>query len=454
MRQCGIIRSEEILKDNKVYNYIWIEKNKNSLFAQFRIIRGLNYISVYELLSKPHGLKEIMNEVLALFSKKNKYRWETILTKVPKHNTVDGIMLLNEAGIIVLKEKNDRPAKGDYWRKVEVIIDERAIDDIRKIFDKNADFSKWKEELVNEVNNIILYLDEPITKLDKKIMFYIEQGLEILDNPKCKNKFPSTIKSRQKFKSILLTFAYIRKLVSNNEIMSLRTLSCIIWDDSKIVEKYIKDVTIALGEELINLGITINPEIFYIYGGGSYKYNEEKVSLMSGKPVILSGETILESKFYSNNVLKNIIIVENLTVFSTLLERRYNKREDTILLWSKGHWNSYHKKIVNEIIATSRNKINIYIWCDLDVDGILIAEEINNYLLSFNCIPLIKLMGKREYNMINSKRRLTKREEKLLENITMESVFFDIIREMKKSKTTIEQERFLDYYEYVISNLP
>lgn len=308
-------------------------------------------------------------------------------------------------------------------------------------------------KLNEEVRELLFPIESYQSPIASKIGLCIQEGLEKLNNPTIKNAFPAQVASRRKYRTILLMLVYARDLVEKGEVMPLRTLSSIIWEDTKVLDGYYKEVSVYIGEQLLTIGITTHPQQVWLYGSGKYEFDGEVNSLRGAKPVILTGETIMEAVFKSGTELKNMVIVENETVFNTIMERTYSKRKDTLLIWSKGYWTSYHKRVVEEMLRDSKVRLNLYIWCDLDVDGMMIAKNIYDWLEQFDCTKQIVLMGVKELKMCHSTRALTERELGIIESGKLDVLFEEVLQFVRTSRITLEQEKLLAYYDYVETQL-
>lgn len=448
-----IAKIETRESEDKKYKLIWSKNYEKYRFATYRIISGKAYKDIKGIINKPHGSKDIIYKMLKFLYKQDKYRWSTFEKKFNLDNKFEDIItILLNAGIIEIQEKNNRPAKGEEWIKIEVALDKRAINDIEILYGKEESFDEWKSKLLFEVKEILYGIKGSDSNINKVLNTCINEGINKLNN--INSNFPCNIGARKKYRSFLLTIAYSRRILYYNKLMPLRTISSILWDDSKVLDKYIDEILSYIGVQIQDLGITIHPEVVWLYGVGEYILNNMyTTSLMAAKPTILSEGTIEESKFVASKDLKYIIIVENLTVFMTLLEREYYKRADTIIIWSHGYWNSNHKKILEDIFNTSTDEISVYIWCDIDVDGLLIASNIYDWIINQNCIVKFLLMDSETYNLFKSKRKLTERELNLINSECINEYFSKLLNEIKVKGTTVEQERLLDNYKYVKSKL-
>ncbi|MHC1682916.1 MAG: Wadjet anti-phage system protein JetD domain-containing protein [Clostridiaceae bacterium] len=453
---CSVIigRSEVHELPDKKYKLIWSKKYENYRFATYRIVSGKKYNDVNEIVNKPHGYKATIYKMLEFLSKKDKYRWNTFQKKFNLDNSFkDLITILLNAGIIEILEKNSKPAKREEWNMIEIALDSRAINDTKILCSSEEPFEVWKSKLIKEVQVILYGVKNSDSEIDKVIESCIQEGINKLNG--IDNEFPCGISSRKKYRSFLLTIAYFKQTLYYNKSTPLRTISSNIWDDSKVLDKYIDDISSYVGFPIQDLGITTHPEIVWLFGAGEYILNSlYTTSLMAAKPVILSEETIEESKFVASENLKYIIIVENLTVFMTLLQKEYYKRFDTIVIWSHGYWSSNHKQILLDIFSSSNEEISIYIWCDIDIDGLLIASNIYNWVINYRNKVKFLLMDNETYNLCESKRNLTERESGLINSDNINEYFISLLEDIKRKAITVEQEKLLDNFEYVKSKLP
>lgn len=443
------VRTEIKENGDKKYKYIWSKKCEKYRFATYRIISGKIYKDIRDIVNKPHGYKDIMHRILEFLNKKDKYRWNTFEKKFNLDNSFEDIItILLNAGIIEIKEKNNRPAKREEWIRTEVALDNRAANDVKILYSKEESFEEWKSKLLFEVKEILYGIKSNDSNTDKVLGRCINEGINKLNN--IDSKFPCSISSRKKYRSFLLVMAYSRYLIYYNKSMPLRTMSSIVWHNSKTLDKYMDEILYYTGLQVQDLCITIHPEIVWLFGAGEYTLN---CQYTAAEPTILSEGTIEKSKFVASKDLKYIIIVENLTVFMTILQKEYYKRTDTIIIWSHGYWNSKHKKILLDIFNTSTDEISVYIWCDIDIDGLLIASNIYDWVINQNRIVKFLLMDSETYNLFKSERKLTERELNLIKSESINEYFSKLLNEIKIKGVTVEQERLLDNYKYVKSKL-
>lgn len=450
-----VVRRTEIKENgDKKYKFIWSKNYEKYRFATYRIISGKIYKDVNDIINKPHGYKDIIYRVLEFLSKKNKYRWNTFQKKFNFDSCFEDVLtILLNAGIIEIKEKNSRPAKREEWIRIEVSLDKRAINDVKIVYSKEESFEEWKYKLLFEVKEILYGIKSSDTNISKVLDACINEGVNKLNN--IDSNFPCSIRFRKKYRSFLLTIAYCRQLLYYNRSMPLRTISSNIWDDTKVLDKYIGEISSYVGFSTQDLGITIHPEVVWLFGAGEYIVNNMyTISLMAAKPTILSEGTIEESKFVASRNLKHIIIVENLTVFMTILEKEYYKRLDTIVIWSHGYWSSNHKKLLLDILNTCNDEISVYIWCDIDIDGLLIASNIYDWVVNYKNKVKFILMDNEAYNLCESKRKLTERECGLINSDSINENFISLLEDIKRNGTTVEQEKLFDHYKYIKSKLP
>lgn len=161
---------------------------------------------------------------------------------------------------------------------------------------------------------------------------------------------------------------------------------------------------------------------------------------------------IQKSNFKPSENLESIVIVENLTVFQTILNKTYYYRNDSLIIWSEGYWNGTHRRIIRDLL---RNKsFCIYIWADIDGDGLKITYNIYSWVKNHNGDPKILLMGENEWKMADSQRIASERDLEIVQKDEIISLFPEVALLIQEHKKTIKQERLLLNYNYIETQLP
>lgn len=434
----------------------WGEAKKQTRFANYRIRKGIQYYGVLETINKPNGLYDIINNILNILWYKGYSRWNSVITHANKRTSLtdihDAIEIMIRAGIIIIREKNKRPSKGLYFSPMEINIDPRAQKDVEDLFPNKKDNSEWGQQLINEVEKVCSTWAPLDSELANKLEILVVSGIDRLVN-KRNESFPVTPKAKIKFRSVLLVIAYGRSLVSSGKTMPIRTLSSLLWQNTKILDRFKKNIVEIIGVPLAAIGISTHPETVWVYGDSTYQLEgKEPISLTCGFPTILSEQTVLKSKFKPGENLKSIVIVENLTVFQTILDKTYYQRDDVLVMWSDGYWSTTHRRILRELLKN--DPFPVYIWADIDGDGLQIARHIYLWVKQHWGNPYIVLMGEREWRMSNSLRIASERDLEIVEKPEIVSLFPGVSNLIYTYRKTVEQERLLDNYEHVATQLP
>lgn len=444
---------QEGLEEHELY---WRDTKKQTRFAPYRIRRGIKYAGLIDTVNKPHGLEYAMRTILDILWYKGYSRWSSVVAhankKVVLADINDAIEVLIKAGIIAIYERNERPSKGLYFTSFELTIDPRAEKDIESLLPKKKNRAEWEQQIIGEVEKIRTTWEPFDSDVARKLEMLVTIGVDRLTG-KENEAFPVSPKAKVKFRSALLTIAYSRALIGANKTMPLRTLSSLLWQNTKILDRYRKTIEAIIGIPLEAIGIPIHPETVWLYGEASYQLEgKQSVSLTCGLPSVLSEQTVQKSKFKPDESLKLIIIVENLTVFQTILNKTYYLRNDVLIMWSEGYWSNTHRRIIRDLL---RNRsFYIYIWADIDGDGLQIAYNIYSWVNNHNGTPKIILMGENEWKMADSQRVASERDLEIVQKDEIISLFPEVAVLIHEYKKTVEQERLLVNYNYIETQLP
>jgi hypothetical protein len=385
-----------------------------------------------------------------------KRRWKPFLKKLTKKFNEKQILemaeLLVQTGIVCLTEKNIRPFKGEYWDFFEISVDPRAAKDLEKKYGKKNEKEKLRNSTLVEIQELVGQWDESNIDISRKLEELVQLGIERLMNPNVENEFPINPFSTISFRSVLLTLGYGRLMLGRGETIPLRTLSSLLWDNTKILDRYQAIIESIMDCPLNLIGIETHPDTVWVYGDVYYQLPDlEPVSLLSGRPSILSRETILESNFTAGPNLKSVLVIENLTVFLTVLRRVYYKRKDVLVLWSAGYWNRLHRKILRN--ALTQHNVPVYVWSDMDGDGLAITQKICNWVIQQRSQSKPIFMGASDWEKAGGKRIAAERDLTLISNMHTE-YFSDLIPLIKEHKITVEHERLLSDFDYISAKLP
>lgn len=441
----------------EIHELFWPAATKQPHFAVYRNRRGQYYTGVMEILTKPHGLKKIMDQVLRLVAVQELQRWDAIFRRLLKvgsqYQVQDAIDLLVSASILSIRERNKRPNKGEYWSPLTITIDERAIADVVQLFPKPKPLFEQTASLIREVNEVRVTWKICGSPTATKLEELVNAGIERLIEPEKENKFSIHPKAIVKYRSILLTLAYGRALLGQEDYIPLRTLSSLIWENTKILDRYRSSITQIINQPLSAIGITVHPETLWVYGDVTYIMGKnESISLLAGRPSVLAEETIQQACFNPGPNLRAILIVENLTVFLNILRRTYYGRKDVLVLWSDGYWNDTHRRLLRQVLG--KRLVPVYVWSDIDGDGLAITQQICKWAIRRGAISQPILMGTEECDLVKSERVASDRDITLASKRVLFSMFPEISVFIKRYKRIVEQERLLAYYHHVEKRLP
>lgn len=408
-----------------------------------KIESGTSYIGIKKTFSKPHGLTEIMKRIVKELKKgPRRYgpfvsRFKTDYSLRDIENALE-VMLID--GVIKKHSKNTRPRKSDLtWAPVLLELDNRAAKDLLPP----------QEESGNKLLTLKTELTEILAGINNDSVNHLlacinEQKIRTL-----KGEEVCGLKAWQKYRSILLTLAYAIRLQEEGRIEPLRLVSERIWGESKIVERYKDELIKVFGKHsLANLNLSMMPETVFLYGNIRYTCNESLGSGLAGSPVSLTEDTIRILLISEVNV-DSIFIIENLTVFLEMLKRKYYGQSDILVLWGAGYLSSSKKILINKILKVK--DIPIYIWSDLDLEGLMLTKNILEefqWTKSTNG-PIL---------MTNDELQLTKGNFKGASRINkgneeLKRIFGGVVS-LIESGLSMEQEELLIHFKEISGKLP
>ncbi len=424
--------------------FIKIEKRyiKGVTFPVEEIHSGVNFIGIEKTLGKPHGLNNIMNEIIK-FVQKNPTKFDTIVkrlvNKCKRKDIEDALEILKNDGIIQIIYRNDNPRKGNYFSIQKVCIDPRAEEQLNK---NNIDNINFKlEELRRNILNIVGNSRHHLVKHLEKCM---QEGIltDKVDNIIVKAKAWIT------FKSVSMTLAHSVVLQEQGVYKTLREISVQIWGNSKVLDRYKKEISMVSGESLTKLHLSIMPESTYFYGNITGELHGKKLLGICGYPVVITDDTIKSLNIIEANI-KGIFIIENSAVFISLLKRKYYKESSILIMFGEGYLSYSKRRFLKKILKYKQ--VPVYVWSDLDEDGLDLTLDIIKYVRSIGaeCSPV--LMSKKELSMTKGSFKGARHID--LEKEEFRNEFPDVV-DMIKEGIVMEQEELLLYYGKIEGKLP
>lgn len=403
---------------------------------------GINYSGISNSLSKPHGYKDLMNSIIKM-TLKNPVQFETLIKRlVVKYNRTDiedALEILTKDGVLQIESKNARPRKGNYFSAYKIHLDPRAAAELEQ------------EEEVSEAEKILKLEDEinsTIGDTEHSLAVYLRKCIVRRAFVDSKDNIIAEAKAWVAFRSIAMTLAYSITLQERKEYMTLREISVKVWGESKRLNRYKNEITKAAGTSLSKLNINIMPEITYIYGDFQGSVNGNTLSGLSGYPVILADDTISNLIITEVNY-DRILIVENCAVFLSIFNNKYINSKETLLMLGEGYLSSSKRQLLEKVLSTK--PVPVYIWSDLDGDGLKLTLDIINFIKKFGASGMPILMGVDELKL--SSGGFTGANHINLESDELRGVFHEVVDSIKEGRT-MEQEELLLYYELIEKKLP
>lgn len=436
--------------------YIWGDQARPTRFAIRRVRSGLTFGGVRQILNKPHGLHSVMVDVLSLVVAKGMKRWTAILKHLlplhPQPRTYEALDILVAASVLVVRERNTRPNKGEFWEVQEVVVDLRAEPELNQIYPPKPTKDDSSASLLSEAKAIIAkwqWSEDPVCgHLDR----LVQDGIGRLRGEP-DGLFDIPVASRVRYRSVLLTLIHARLLAGNRESLPIRTLSTQLWDNSKVLERYKEDIIRLAGVPLGRIGITSHPDLLWAYGAVTlHLEGGHWLNLLSGRPTVLAEETVMVGRVAVSDAVKAILVVENLTVFLEVLSRRYYERTDVLVMLSGGYMGPVHTRLLRGII--SQKPVPIYVWSDMDGDGMAIAHQVCSLAKRLGVDGLPILMDGETWARGSGRRPAGERDLALSANPEMQLRFPELSRLIEGERRTLEQEALLSDWAFVEGLLP
>ena len=405
---------------------------------------GITYAGVEASLRKPHGFQSLM-EMIIKECRTGQRRYDSVINKLRKSYSLSDIECAVEIlmidGVLCMKSKNMRPRKGDIdWARQLVWLDRRAEADLPalKVKVTEADILELKHDF-------------------KEIVFETEQSplmahiLECLNNQTLyspEGEIICNVTAWKKYRSIVLTLAYALRLLQEGKREAIRIVSEKIWGRSKDLDAYRKDISKVAGVPLANLNLDIAPEVIFLHGKVDYQVDGYLSSCMAGIPVALTDETVKIMEVTDSGI-NAIFIIENLAVFQEILSRKYRNISNVLLFWGAGYISSKRTLLLRKILKIKN--VPVYIWSDLDADGLTLTRDIVRKLAEYNALGMPVLMT--EYQLKLTKGNFKGAQHLKLDDTELEVMFPDVLPLIKRG-ITMEQEELLIHYEKIEKEFP
>jgi hypothetical protein len=419
------------------------EVNPEKKYPTYKTESGLDYKGIENTLQKPHGVQVLMEQIIkevkkgvkqiVPFSKKLSadYSYSDIYKAIE-------IMVID--GILQTRSKNKKPNKSNIEWELQIIrLDPRVQDDI---CEKEDPFVTKYEELRNSVFEIIE--KTKFSPLKEHLNQCINE--RTLSSPN--GEKVCGITAWVKFRSIALTLAYSVVLLDEERQEPIRVISERIWGKSKILDRYKKDITLVAGKSISQLNLTSMPEVTFVHGDIIFVYNGYRSSFMAGSPCLLAESTIkgLEIEYVG---VEKIFVVENLAAFQEVLARKYQVVPDVLIIWGAGYLSSTKLRLLKKILQFKC--IPVYIWSDLDSDGLGLTLDIVKKVRAFKVNAYPVLMSANELDLAKGKYKASNHYN--MDDQELSILFPDVIERIK-SQNVIEQEELLLNFDLLKDKLP
>lgn len=179
------------------------ERSPEKRYPSYKIESGQNFRGIPSTLNKPHGLQDLMTQIIREVSKGAK-RYTPLAGKLAKSysssDIAKAIDILVIDGILQTKSKNKKPNKSDLEWDLQIIsLDPRA----------QETFSQTEEPLVEKYQHLKNQIDQLITETKPSALkTHLQRCLneKVLTSPN--RDVVCGTKAWVKFRSVALTLAY------------------------------------------------------------------------------------------------------------------------------------------------------------------------------------------------------------------------------------------------------
>jgi DNA topoisomerase VI subunit A len=412
-------------------------------YPNYKTESGWDCKTVEITLKKPHGLQELMKQIIREVQKGAK-RFAPLSKKLSTDNSYADILraidIMVIDGILQTSSKNKRPNKSDLeWELQIICLDPRVQ---KQASAKEKLQTDQYEKLRSKIKEIIQHIGDSSLKLHLMQCIYKKE----LSSPDGKEICNS--QAWVKFQSIALTLSYALVLIDEDRREPLRVISERIWGKSKILDRYKKDIVLVTGKSLNQLNLTTTAEVTYVYGDVTYIHKGYRSSFLAGSPYSLTEGTISSLEIEHVGVNK-IFIIENLAVFQEAFVREYQERPDVLLMWGAGYISSIKMRLLKKILQSK--PIPVYIWSDLDSDGLGLTFDIMKKVRKYGVNACPVLMSARELDLTKGEYKASNHHG--LNDPEIFAVFPDVIERIRLNNV-MEQEELLLHYDLFKHELP
>jgi len=421
---------------------ILFETSPVKRYATYKTESGMDCKGIQGTLNKPHGLKELMGQIIQELHKGPK-RFVPFSKKLAKNNSftqiLEAIDILVIDGIIQTKSKNKKPNKSNLeWELQTISLDPRVQ---KEVSQKEIVSVEQYEKFKIRINMIIektkpTFLKSHLTQCMNNRVLTSPDGVKVCGS-----------EAWVKYQSITLTLAYAIVLLDEDKRESL-VISERIWGKSKILDRYKKDITLVTGLSLNQMNLTSMPEVTFIHGDVTYTYKGYRASFLAGSPCSLT-EVTIKGLDIEHVGIDKIFIIENLAVFQEILMRAYQERPNVLLFWGAGYLSSPRLRLLKKVLLYK--PVPVYIWSDLDSDGLGLTLDIIKKVRAYSIDASPVLMSSSELDLAKGVYKASNHHN--LNDPELLTVFPDVIERIKL-QNVMEQEELLLHYDLLKNKLP
>ncbi|NJD01637.1 MAG: hypothetical protein FIA99_03320 [Ruminiclostridium sp.] len=412
-------------------------------------LSGKYYAGLEKTMAKTHGLNKLIDDIVKLLYrgsndiKQYDPLFSRLKKKYPMKEISNALHIMLLDGLIIVTFKNKRPNKGFYWYPQFMSLDSRIVSDLIATASTD-DSEKLKQDWLKNQAQAILEKHTD-NQLAAKLLQSIESCVLLLGDGK--QVFES--KSWVRYWSVILALAYSLDLRASGNHEHLRVVSARIWDNSKILERYKKDIVSVANMSLENLHLTLLPDLVYFFGNIEFEVNGFICSGLSGYPVVLANQTVHKIDLTSSQI-KGILIIENFAVFIEILKRKYYDYQNILVIWGQGYLNKPTNRFFKRVLTFK--PVPVYVWSDLDADGLYIAKNIIDISEKCGAVgqPILMTEDELKFSLGGF---IGAHPNKISNSQTIKELFGKVADRIENGES-LEQESLLKYYDIIESRLP
>lgn len=234
--------------------------------------------------------------------------------------------------------------------------------------------------------------------------------------------------------------AAIARHAETGDQLAERVFSTHYLGSSKAFQRVRTSVEKLLGQPVEKLGIREGAATVFVGGRGRLRSSDHEIDLVALYPFAGFARETLMGKIALEPPDGGLFLVENFTVFEACCRGEVPGTENTMVVWTAGYPGRGVRRLVEN---AARLGARIWIWADLDLDGVRIARLVRAWAPG-----IVKALRMSPSDLTAAPRRakLGDRAQKAIRaelNKHPEAFLSDTLRALLSSDSWVEQECFL-----------